>query len=252
MLLRAGRARRPLLTCVRQGMRVGVESYGLKHVEQLTGFARVGRRGSRRPTPCSPTTRGMRRAATRRSSTASPATTRRTAARRSLCATGSSASGPRTCRRRPSRRCASAARSGRARGAARRGAARRSLTDGEDAGSARWLAGELLEYHRREARPGWWRWFALRQMDDEELCADAEAIGQLTPSGEPREPATGSVGAHAHVPAAEPQARAEATTSTIPTTGAGRARSTTSTTTSSTIVIRAQAVRGRGRLAARR
>ena len=33
-------------------------------------------------------------------------------------------------------------------------------------GSPRWLAGELLEYHRREDRPVWWRYFALREMDE--------------------------------------------------------------------------------------
>jgi uncharacterized protein len=30
------------------------------------------------------------------------------------------------------------------------------LVEGSDPGSARWLAGQFLEYHRREARPGWW------------------------------------------------------------------------------------------------
>ena len=35
-----------------------------------------------------------------------------------------------------------------------REALRQRLIDGEEPGSVRWLAGELLEYHRREARPG--------------------------------------------------------------------------------------------------
>ena len=59
------------------------------------------------------------------------------------------------------------------------------LITGEREGSPRWLAGELLEYHRREARPGWWRWYALQAMDVEELIADAEALGGLEPAGAP-------------------------------------------------------------------
>lgn len=61
---------------------------------------------------------------------------------------------------------------------------RRQLVETAEAGSARWLAGELLEYHRREARPGWW-WFFERQehMTDAELLDDSEAIAGLTPAG---------------------------------------------------------------------
>src|SRR5262249_5315709 len=47
-----------------------------------------------------------------------------------------------------------------------------------------WLAGELLEYHRREARPGWWWFFArLNEMSPAELVDDSEAIGRLAPDG---------------------------------------------------------------------
>jgi uncharacterized protein len=62
---------------------------------------------------------------------------------------------------------------------------RRQLTEGEEPGSPRWLAGELLEYHRREARPAWW-WFFERceKMTDEELLQDAESIARLEPVGE--------------------------------------------------------------------
>ncbi|HUG36894.1 MAG TPA: TM0106 family RecB-like putative nuclease [Candidatus Limnocylindrales bacterium] len=65
-----------------------------------------------------------------------------------------------------------------------REALRFALTDGEEAGTARWLAGELLEYHRREARPAWW-WFFDRcdRMTLEDLVEDAESIGDLTPRG---------------------------------------------------------------------
>jgi predicted RecB family nuclease len=36
---------------------------------------------------------------------------------------------------------------------------REELLQGAEPGDYRWLAGELLEYHRREARPGWWWYF---------------------------------------------------------------------------------------------
>src|SRR5262249_19138353 len=49
-----------------------------------------------------------------------------------------------------------------------------------------WLAGELLEYHRREARPAWW-WFFERceHMTDDELLEDGESIANLAPTGAP-------------------------------------------------------------------
>ncbi len=51
----------------------------------------------------------------------------------------------------------------------------------ETAGRARRLLAFLLEYHAREARPGWWAYFARRDMTDEELVEDPESIGGLTP-----------------------------------------------------------------------
>ena len=47
------------------------------------------------------------------------------------------------------------------------------------AGDYRWLAGELLEYHRREARPAWWWYFERCGLTPAELVEDAEAIGCL-------------------------------------------------------------------------
>src|SRR5688572_18016718 len=71
-------------------------------------------------------------------------------------------------------------------GAGEREALRRELVEGSEPGSARWLAGELLEYHRREARPGWWWFFERRdEMTAEELVDDAESIGRLSPRGQP-------------------------------------------------------------------
>src|SRR5881396_977002 len=58
---------------------------------------------------------------------------------------------------------------------------RQALLAGESAGSPRWLAAELLEYHRREARPAWWWFFARCQMSLDELVEDGEAIGRLRP-----------------------------------------------------------------------
>jgi uncharacterized protein len=52
-------------------------------------------------------------------------------------------------------------------------------------GPARRLAGELLEYHRREAKPAWWAWFDRMASSPEELVEEPEAIGCLEPAGEP-------------------------------------------------------------------
>jgi uncharacterized protein len=62
---------------------------------------------------------------------------------------------------------------------------RRQLTEGEEQGSPRWLTGELLEYHRREARPAWWSFYErCEKMTDEELFGDPESIAGLEPTGE--------------------------------------------------------------------
>jgi uncharacterized protein len=65
----------------------------------------------------------------------------------------------------------------------RREALRQALLEGAVAGSPRWLIAELLEYHRREARPAWWWFFQRCQMSADELVEDGEAIGELTPRG---------------------------------------------------------------------
>jgi uncharacterized protein len=56
---------------------------------------------------------------------------------------------------------------------------REALLAGAESGSPRWLAGELLEYHRREARPAWWWYFERQGMTPEELVDDHAAIGLL-------------------------------------------------------------------------
>jgi len=60
------------------------------------------------------------------------------------------------------------------------------LVEGEESGSPRWLAGELLEYHQREDRPVWW-WFFERcdHMIADELLDDGESIAGLVSAGSP-------------------------------------------------------------------
>ncbi len=69
---------------------------------------------------------------------------------------------------------------------AQREALRGALLAGASAGSPPWLAAELLEYHRREARPAWWWFYQRCEMSADELFEDGEAIGRLRPEGSPR------------------------------------------------------------------
>ena len=66
---------------------------------------------------------------------------------------------------------------------------RQELIDGAEPGTPRWLGGELLEYHRREARPAWWAYFDRLAKSPEELLEDTEAIAYLdVDRGTPPEP----------------------------------------------------------------
>jgi predicted RecB family nuclease len=47
----------------------------------------------------------------------------------------------------------------------------------------RYLAAQLLEYHRREAKPVWWAFFERLGQSPAELVHDSEAIGELEPDG---------------------------------------------------------------------
>jgi predicted RecB family nuclease len=69
---------------------------------------------------------------------------------------------------------------------AHREALRQALLAGAAPQSPRWLAAELLEYHRREARPAWWWLFTRCGMSLDELVEDGESIGRLEPQGTPR------------------------------------------------------------------
>jgi uncharacterized protein len=52
--------------------------------------------------------------------------------------------------------------------------------------SQRWLLAQLLAYHRREARPGWWEFFARLQRTELELIEqDSESLGGMSRSGDP-------------------------------------------------------------------
>jgi predicted RecB family nuclease len=44
----------------------------------------------------------------------------------------------------------------------------------------RWLVSDLLEFHRRDAKPGWWRYFHLKDLTQNELFREAEAIAGLS------------------------------------------------------------------------
>src|SRR5439155_13801424 len=67
-------------------------------------------------------------------------------------------------------------------------ALRQQLVDGAEPGSRPWIAGELLEYHRREEKPVWWAFFErCERMTLEDLIEeDTESIGGLEPIGGPR------------------------------------------------------------------
>ena len=49
-----------------------------------------------------------------------------------------------------------------------------------NAGDARWLLAQLLNWHRREDRSFWWRYYALLEKTDQERVEEPDAIGMLT------------------------------------------------------------------------
>jgi uncharacterized protein len=49
---------------------------------------------------------------------------------------------------------------------------------------ARWLLAQLLEWHRREEKSGWWEYFRLCDLSDAELEGDKSALGGLNYGGE--------------------------------------------------------------------
>lgn len=53
-------------------------------------------------------------------------------------------------------------------------------------GDPGWILAQLLDYHRREAKPQWWEWFHHLGLDEDELLADTDTIGGLELDGEPQ------------------------------------------------------------------
>jgi predicted RecB family nuclease len=49
---------------------------------------------------------------------------------------------------------------------------------------ARWLSAQMLEWHRREEKSAWWEYFRLLDLTDEELQEDKSALGGLRYLGE--------------------------------------------------------------------
>jgi predicted RecB family nuclease len=49
---------------------------------------------------------------------------------------------------------------------------------------ALWLLAQMLEWHRREEKSAWWRYFELCKLCDDELQEDKSALGGLEPAGE--------------------------------------------------------------------
>ena len=67
----------------------------------------------------------------------------------------------------------------------------RSLDDPTQRG--RWLLAQLLDWHRREAKAFWWRYFHLKdELTDEERVGESDALGQLSYVGRRADPSTGS------------------------------------------------------------
>ena len=56
------------------------------------------------------------------------------------------------------------------------------------------LLGHMVEFHRREAKPGWWAMFDRHAMTEEELVEDMNCLGGLTRLSQPPEPIKRSQG----------------------------------------------------------
>lgn len=174
-----------LYTLLRQAMRVGVRSYSLKQVEALTGFARS--------------------ANVRSGAEAILEYERWIETKDDQCLARIAAYNEEDCRATlavlewlhdlrpadipwpeepPTRTISEDA----AEAQTTRQRLREELLDGSEPGTGRWLAAEILEYHRREARPAWWWYFERLGMTPEELIEDTESIGCL--EADPTLPAT--------------------------------------------------------------
>ncbi|MBA3844770.1 MAG: TM0106 family RecB-like putative nuclease, partial [Actinobacteria bacterium] len=169
-----------LLAVVKQAMRVGVESYTLKQIEKLAGFERTAALASGSDAVLAyerwQTTRDQRELDA--IAAYNEEDCRATGALYDwlLSVRPAAATWPTPPDIEPIAEEARAAQR-------EREQLRGELIAGPEAGSERWFAGQLLSYHRREARPAWWRYFALRGLDDDALLADGEALTGLEPDG---------------------------------------------------------------------
>jgi predicted RecB family nuclease len=180
-----------LLNVVRQGIRASVESYSLKQVEHLFGFDRQGRvtkagfsvvEYEQWLRDQDPTHLEDLAAYNRDDCLATLGLRDWLEARRTeALAEGWHLPRPIPVDGAPSEELAAA----QARTAARAAALRSGVSDDPDArdevAAARWLLAATLDYHRREAKPAWWRWYDLRGKGSlEELVAVPDAIGGLS------------------------------------------------------------------------
>ena len=179
-----------LYRVVRQGVRAGVENYSIKRLEPLCGYAPAGGpgRGDGQPDRVRGGARGRDRGRRRR-----PAAGRRRVQRGRLPghagAAGLAGGTPGRAGRTAGRGAAAA---GLRRGTARAedpevARIRSALLAGvpadppRDGGQqARALLADLLDWHRREDKPAWWRYFYVRTLSAAELIGEPDALGGLT------------------------------------------------------------------------
>ena len=172
-----------LLSVVRQGLRAGVSSYSLKDVEALADFARTAdvRSGTGAVLAYEEWMTDHEGRHLDEIAAYNDEDCRATLALREWLVTNRLPAAPWALS--PDERPAAEEQQARD---AEREALRQALLVGAEPGSVRWLVAELLEYHRREARPAWWWFFARCAMSAAELVEDGESIGGLVPLGAPR------------------------------------------------------------------
>ncbi len=179
-----------LYRVVRQGVRAGVESYSIKRLEPLVGYERqVDLHDATAHLIAFEAALDEGRAAEDDADPdrSSPATTRTTAAPPSptRLARGTSSSNwrPRSEHRCPDRwSMRSHARDRRSGDPRLKGEFSPGIP--EDVAErrrrqAKALLADLLEWHRREAKPAWWRFFHVRTLSSADLVGEPDAIGEL-------------------------------------------------------------------------
>ena len=220
----------------RQALRISYPSYSIKKVREF--FMDATEELERRATTRSSSTSVARRARPRDPRRRSSATTRRTASRpcrlRDWLRRAQGGGGGAVRHRDPVARAARAARADRG-GGRRSRSARAELRDRAARGAATrrsTLMGDLLEYHRREARPVWWWFFARCEMTPGAARRGlASRSAALEPDGSSRRGRRSRLVARLPLPGAAAQARRRATTSSTRVTGRRRRRRSSRSTT---------------------